>query len=134
MGMFNFTSAGAKAVYIDPTMGTVLSGPPSGGTTGGGTGGTGGAASTAAVASPKNAVVTQNQVQLNGSGSTSADGKPLTYAWTVTAGSPSASISGANTANPLVQLSGGIGIYSFTLTVTDDTGKTATDTATVNFQ
>jgi len=127
MGMFNFTNPTAKAVYLDPTMGTVLSAPPSSsGSTGPST------AVTAAVASPKNSTTSQVQFQLSASASTSADGNPLTYLWTVTPGYPSATILGNTTATPTVQFTAS-GAYSFTLTVTDDTGKTATDTATVTF-
>ena len=131
MGMFNFTSPTAKAVYLDPSMGTVSSAPSGGGTTGGTGGGT---TVTTAVAKPKNAFVTQTQVQLDASASTSADGKPLTYLWTLAPGSPAASILNNNTVNPIAQLSSGINTYTFILTVTDDTGKTATDTATVIYQ
>ncbi len=128
MGMFNFANPTAKAVYMDPTMGVVLSAPPSAtGTT------TPPTAVTAAVASPKNASTSQVQFQLSGSASTSADGNPLTYLWTITAGYPSAIILGATTATPTVQFTAE-GAYSFTLTVTDDKGVTATDTATITYQ
>ncbi len=88
---------------------------------------------TTAVAGPKNSNVFARQIQLDGTQSISSDGKPLTFAWTIPSGSPAASIQNANTATPLVQLVSGRGIYSFLLTVTDSAGKTATDTATVNF-
>ncbi len=126
LGMFNFNNPTAKAVYLDPTMGTVLSGPPN---TSGSTGPS--TAVTAAIASPKSMITSQVQVQLSGTASTSADGNPLTYLWAVSAGSPSATILGNTTAAPTVQFTSGSGNYSFTLTVTDDTGKTATDTATI---
>jgi hypothetical protein len=128
-GMFNFSNGGSvKAVLLDPTKGTVSSG--------GNTGGTGGGTTTpvtAAVANPKNATVTQSQFQLDGTASTSADGKALTYAWTLTPGSPVAAINGGNTASPTVQFGSGLNTYSFLLTVTDSTGKTATDTATISY-
>jgi hypothetical protein len=128
-GMFNFNNGGSvKAVILDPTKGTVASG--------GNTGGTGGGTTTpvtGAVANPKNATVTQVQFQLDGTGSTSADGKALTYAWTLTPGSPVAAINGANTATPTVQFGSGLNTYSFLLTITDSTGKTATDTATISY-
>ena len=98
-----------------------------------GPGGTGTGAKTVAVASPKGGNVFSRQLQLDGSQSTSADGKPLTYLWTIPAGSPAAAMQGATTATPAVQLVSGRGLYSFLLTVTDSTGGTATDTVTVNF-
>ena len=71
---------------------------------------------------------------LDGSGSTSADGKTLTYAWTMAQGSPVAAILGGNTATPLVQFSQGRGVYTFTLTVTDSTGATARDTVSIDYR
>jgi hypothetical protein len=128
-GMFNFKTAAAPAVILDPAMGIVVS---TGGGTGGGTGGTPTpVASTTAVAGPKNFTTLSNVVQLDGTQSTSFDGKPLTYAWTESAASPQAMIIVPNTATSQVQLQGGPGVYTFTLTVTDDTGKTATDTVTI---
>ena len=133
LGMFNFNST-APAVMLDPTTGKVVPGTSGGGGTGGG--GTGGkpTPSTNAVANPKNATVTSGQYQLDGSASTSFDGNPLTYLWSIPAGSPFAGISGANTAKPVVVFWSGPGIYTFTLTVTDSAGKTATDTTTIAFQ
>jgi phospholipase C len=128
LGMFNFTNPSAKAVYLDPSKGVVISPPASG--NGGGTTLT---FVTAAVANPKNATVTQKQYQLDGTASTSVDGKPLTYQWTVQPGSPTAAILGANTATPTVQFEHGQGTYIFLLTVTDSSGKTATDMATITY-
>ena len=143
-GMLTNQSSGANLIVTDNgavitgtllSVGTGNSGGTSGGSGGGtGGGGGGGTSGTTAVASPKNLVVSSNQVQLNGSASTSADGKPLTYLWTIAPGSPSAAISGATTATPLVQLSSGYNTYNFILTVTDSSGKTATDTASVTYQ
>jgi len=90
-------------------------------------------ATTTAVAGPKNATATQNQFQLDGTASTSFDGKPLEYQWFLVAGSLSAAISAANTATPLVQFNSGPGAYSFMLTVTDSSGKTSSDTVTINY-
>jgi phospholipase C len=123
-GMFNFSGAGnTKAVILDPAMGTVVSSGPGGGPSGS-------APATTAAGNPKNATVAAKLFQLDGTASTSFDGKALTYQWTVAAGSPSASITGANTGTPSVEFASGAGLYSFLLTVTDSSGKTATDTAT----
>ena len=89
---------------------------------------------TVAIAGPKNATVTSRAIQLDGSQSTSADGKPLTYLWTVPQGAPSAAILGAATAAPTVQFAQGRGRYTFQLTVTDSAGKSSTDIVTVDYQ
>jgi PKD domain len=88
---------------------------------------------TAAIAGPKNATVVSREIQLDGSTSTSSDGKPLTYQWTIPRGSPSAVIYHGNSATPSVQFSQGRGAYTFQLTVTDSTGQSSTDVATVNY-
>jgi phospholipase C len=129
-GMFNFTTGAtpAKAVMLDPSAGTVVSGGSSGG---GGT--SGGSGTTTAVAGPKNTTSTVNQIQLDGTKSTSFDGKPLMYQWGLVSGSPTAAISNGNTATPLVQFDAGTGAYTFVLIVTDSSGKTASDTVTINY-
>jgi len=126
--LFNFGAGGGttRALILDPSSGNLPSGTT---TTGGGSGGT---ATTTAVANPKNVTVNNFNYTLDGTASTSADGKPLTYAWTLGSGLP-ANISYANTATPVVQFVSHQGTYSFILTVTDSTGKTATDTATINY-
>ena len=86
-----------------------------------------------AVAGPKDLTTFAIQVQLDGSKSTSTDGKPLTYQWSVAPGSPVPAMSGANTATPTVQFPTGPVAYILELTVTDSTGRTATDNVTVNF-
>ncbi|MGD1091783.1 MAG: PKD domain-containing protein [Bryobacteraceae bacterium] len=85
---------------------------------------------TVAVANPKNVSVPQAIFQLDGTASTSADGKPLVFAWSLAPTSLPAVIVNANTATPTVQF-GQKGTYVFVLTVTDDTGKTATDSTTI---
>ena len=91
------------------------------------------APTTTAVAEPKDASVVAAQIYLDGTKSTSADGKPLTYRWATLPGTPPAAIMRADTAMPLVQFHQGPLDYKFELTVTDSTGKTATDTVTVRF-
>ena len=88
---------------------------------------------TVAGASPKNANVTVRQIQLDGSQSTSADGKALTYLWTVPQGQSHGSDFGRHQRYTEVQLSSGRGVYAFQLTVTDASGTSATDVATVNY-
>ena len=88
---------------------------------------------TAAVAGPKGLTVQSRQFQLDGTKSISGPGGVLTYLWTIPYGSPSASMLGATTATPTVQL-GQRGTYTFQLTVTDSKGVSATDTVSVNFQ
>ena len=126
LGMFNFTGAGAKPLYLDPTMGTVIAPPTTGG-------GTPPAQITTAVANPKNASVSSRQFQLDGSASTSFDGKPLTYSWTLAPGSLPAGILGGTTAMPTIQFGSNRGAYTFILTVTDSKGNTSTDTTTITY-
>src|SRR5262249_16331448 len=91
-------------------------------------------AQTRAVASPKDQNVTAASITLDGSLSVSADGKPLSFFWTIPRGAPAASISGGNTPTPIVSFPPIPGIYSFELTITDSTGATATDIATVHYR
>ncbi|HLH41705.1 MAG TPA: alkaline phosphatase family protein [Bryobacteraceae bacterium] len=126
LGMFNFNGGVAKALILDPSTGQVISGGSTSGSPSTGM-------TTQAVASPKNAVVVTRQFQLDGSASTSFDGKPLTYLWTIPAGSLQAAISGATSATPTVQFGLGRGNYTFQLTVTDSIGQTSTDTVTVDY-
>ncbi len=76
-------------------------------------------------------VVPAGTVTLNGSGSYSPDGDPLTYQWTQTGG-PSVAISGATTAIATFQGASGQ-FYSFRLTVKVPSGlqSSATTTATI---
>jgi hypothetical protein len=89
---------------------------------------------TAAIANPKNVTVTSRSIQLDGSQSTSVDGKPLTYFWTIPQGSPQAAILSATTATPTVQFTQGHVTYTFQLTVTDSAGKSATDLVKVDYE
>ncbi len=89
---------------------------------------------TTAVAGPKNTTAFSKWLQLDGSQSTTTGGGALTYQWSIPAGSPTAGISGANSAKPNVQLGGGGGIYTFLLTVTDSSGNTSMDSTTINYQ
>ncbi|MBI4890071.1 MAG: hypothetical protein HY821_05545 [Acidobacteria bacterium] len=89
---------------------------------------------TVAVANPKNVTVISSSIQLDGTKSTSADGKALAYRWTIPAGSPQAAILQGTSATPTVQFSQGRTTYRFQLTVTDSAGKTSTDEAVVNYQ
>jgi phospholipase C len=122
LDMFNFTGAPGKTLILDPATGTVV--PPAPPKTPG--------TVTTAVANPKNAATSSPQLQLDGAASVSFDGKPLIFKWTLTPGSPNAAIAGDNTATPVVQFLGGAGRYTFTLTVTDSAGTTATDDTSVD--
>jgi chitodextrinase len=88
---------------------------------------------TTAIARPKNITVTSHEIQLDGSQSTSADGKPLTYLWTIPPSSPSAAILHGTTATPTAQFTQGDARYTFQLTVTDSTGNSSTDFAVVDY-
>ncbi len=66
---------------------------------------------------------------LNGAGSTDPDGDALTFAWTQIAGSPTLSLTGANTATPSFTAPA-VAVdtnYTFRLTVNDGRGGTDTD-------
>ena len=89
---------------------------------------------TSAVAGPKNLTTVARDIQLDGTASMSFDGKPLQYAWQVVPGYGWATLQNALSAKPGVQFVSGPGRpYVFQLTVTDSSGATARDTATVNY-
>ena len=71
-------------------------------------------------------------VTLDGSGSSDADGSIVTDAWTQTAG-PEVSLSGADSATPSFS-STSSGVYAFTLTVTDDSGLSSSDSISVTLR
>ena len=86
---------------------------------------------TKAVLLPKDLTTIQQQVALDATQSTAANGEALTYSVRVVSGS--AAVIQGNTTTPMVQLSGGFGDYVFELTVTDSTGATATDRTTIRY-
>jgi mannose-6-phosphate isomerase-like protein (cupin superfamily) len=90
-------------------------------------------AQTTAVAGPKNLSTTSRSIQLDGSKSASADGRPLTYLWTIPQGNPAAGILSGSTATPIVQFTQGHVAYTFQLTVTDSAGKSASDLVKVDY-
>jgi hypothetical protein len=83
------------------------------------------------VISPASGNVAQKFFSLDGSKSTDPNGLPLSFAWTESG--PTASITGANTATPSVQLVGGSGIYVFTLTVTNSKGISASGSVSLSY-
>ncbi len=123
---------GLIVLYSPAATGTFTITAP---TTPGG-GGTGGVSVVINGSSSTNPTFTTvvNQIVLDASASTTTTGGTLTYAWALAAGSPSAAITGGNTAKASIQLGSGQNTYKFTLTVTDSMGTTPTViTVTVNF-
>ena len=126
------TIGGLIVLYSPAATGTftITGGSTSGG---GGTGGVTVVVNGSTSATPTILTVV-NQVVLDASASTTTTGGTLTYAWALAAGSPSASITGGNTAKASIQLNSGQNSYKFTLTVTDSKGTAPTViTVTVNF-
>ena len=75
-------------------------------------------------------VATVTQTQLSSAGSSDPDGDPITYNWSLPAGTTGATIATPNAVGSAVQFSA-IGVYVFTLKVTDSKGAFATATVTV---
>ena len=118
--MFNFQLQTARTLLLDPSSGAVVAGGPTG------------AGITRAVVNPKDFTTKSLQILLDGSTSTSFDGGPLTYQWSVNANSPTAVMLGSNNAALAnIELVGGPGTYTFTLVVTDSANNTAKDTVRV---
>lgn len=88
------------------------------------------ATTTTAVLLPKMTSTVNRQVQFDATQSTSANGQPLRYSLRVISGS--AAVLQGDTARPSVQFTGP-GDYVLELTVTDSTGATATDRATIRY-
>lgn len=76
-------------------------------------------------------VVAQNTVLLDASKTTDPNGLALTFAWASL--NLAASISGANTATPTVELRQGAGDYIFGLTVTNSAGQVATAQVKISY-
>ncbi len=90
-------------------------------------------AQTKAVAfGPNEGTTLLKSIPLDGTQSTSSDGKALTYVWTIPQGYPSAAISHGNSATPTVTFSSR-GTYKFQLTVIDSNGGTSTDSVTIQY-
>ena len=71
---------------------------------------------------------------LNVNGSTDSDGTIASYAWAQTGGTPTVTLSGANTATPSFTAPAGPATLTFTLTVTDNDGATDTDSVQVTVE
>jgi hypothetical protein len=113
--------------------------PPAGGTPPGpGPGTSGGQSPTAGFTytpnNPPSGPKTGEVVHFDGSSSHDLDGTIATWSWSVGAplhgGSGTVSTSGTDTSTPSISF-GAPGVYPVTLTVTDDTGKTASTTQDV---
>jgi hypothetical protein len=85
-----------------------------------------------AVAEPVSLETFQMENTLDGMKSTDPEGESLTYSWKSTG--KTASITGANTATPIVQLQEGPGDYTFELIVTDPQGASSAATATLIYK
>jgi hypothetical protein len=82
------------------------------------------------VAITANSLTTISTVDLDASGTTGSN-MPLTFHWTVVAGA--ADIAGASSAKAKGYLLGGVGTYTFRVTVTDSKGVVSTKDVTFNY-
>ncbi len=78
-------------------------------------------------------VQAKTTVRLDGSASTDPEGDPLSYRWTQVSG-PAVVLHGADTATPSFQAPNENGTLVFELTVSDDSGASATDTVAVRVE
>jgi hypothetical protein len=124
-----FTGVSTSVVGIASLFSKTGAGTLTSGSSGGGSG------TLTAVAGPKNAIITLDTFQLDGTQST-GNGK-LTFQWTfVPQFGQTATLSGANTATPTVTLPDyavAFGDYTFQLMVTDSTGATSMATAVISY-
>ena len=97
-------------------------------------GGTGGSATTTAVAGRRMLLLRVNQFQLDGTKSTSFDGKPLTYQWALISGGLRPRSATEIRRLPSCSSMHGRAHISFVLTVTDSAGNTAIEgTVTIRY-
>ena len=118
--MFNFSAPSASAVVLDPSTGLVTAKRAL-------------SATTQALANPETVATSAATLQLDGSLSTSANGQPLTYQWSLGSTGLAAAIFNGTSAKPTIQFTSGPGTYVFVLRVFDSTGASSTDTVTVNY-
>jgi len=118
--MFNFATPSTAAVILDPSTGLVTAKRSA-------------VATTKALANPETFSTAAQTLQLDGSLSTSANGQPVSYQWSLGATSLGAAIINGTSARPTVQFTSGPGTYVFVLTIFDSTGATSTDTVMVNY-
>ena len=87
------------------------------------------------VVTPRMLTTTQSEITLDARMSTSADGGPLTFFFSVPPGMGNKipAILGGSTAMPRIQFVNGFGEYVILVTIMDSMGRTATDTVRINF-